>query len=70
MEGKVKSAKIDCEAERIFCGQQRVTGYPTLRLYLSSSNFYIIDSQDANYIVKRVTEIIEQNKHKRNHDEL
>ncbi|XP_018569443.1 dnaJ homolog subfamily C member 10-like [Anoplophora glabripennis] len=70
LEGRVRTAKIDCEAERVFCGRQGITGYPTLRLYLSPKEFFTIDNQDAAHILRRVKEIVEQYKHKQHHDEL
>lgn len=70
LEGRVRTVKIDCEAERMFCGRQGITGYPTVRLYLSPKEFFKIESQDAGYILRRVKEITEQYKHKSGHDEL
>ncbi|KAJ8942244.1 hypothetical protein NQ318_003091 [Aromia moschata] len=70
LEGQVRSAKIDCEAERVFCGERRVRGYPTVRLYLSPVDFYVIDSQDSFEIVRRVKELIKDYRHRQGHDEL
>ncbi|KAJ8970385.1 hypothetical protein NQ314_001253, partial [Rhamnusium bicolor] len=70
LEGKVRSAKIDCEADRIFCGGLGITGYPTIRLYLSPTEFYKIDTQGAVQIIRRVKQLIEENKYKQGHDEL
>ncbi|XP_050310725.1 dnaJ homolog subfamily C member 10-like [Anthonomus grandis grandis] len=71
LNGKVRCAKIDCEAHRVFCGHQRVTGYPTVRLYLSPNKYFNIESQDSGEIVKRVKKLIEEHKESiMMHDEL
>ncbi|CAH1183258.1 unnamed protein product [Phaedon cochleariae] len=70
LEGRVRSAKIDCEAERIFCGKQGVTGYPTVRLYFAPKEFYKIESRQASQIIKEVNRIIKEREHANDHDEL
>ncbi|XP_066146223.1 dnaJ homolog subfamily C member 10-like [Euwallacea fornicatus] len=70
LDGKVRVAKIDCEAHRVFCGHQRVTGYPTLRLYLSPNEHVNIDNQNPDEIVKEVRKTIAKYKEKTSHDEL
>ncbi|KAG5887580.1 hypothetical protein JTB14_009988 [Gonioctena quinquepunctata] len=70
LEGRVRSAKIDCEAERIFCAHQGVTGYPTVRLYLAPTEFYKIDSRDMSQIIQSVKTLIKQSQHQQEHDEL
>lgn len=69
LDGEVNTAKIDCEEERIFCAEQGITGYPTLRLYLSADKFSRISSQDAVEIAESVRKIIKYNK-RIEHDEF
>lgn len=71
LEGKVRSAKLDCEKERVFCGQVLgITGYPTVRLYLSPSEFYPVQIGDVSYVLKQVKEVLDKKKHEYDHDEL
>ncbi|KAL1491528.1 hypothetical protein ABEB36_012112 [Hypothenemus hampei] len=70
LDGIIRSAKIDCEAHRIFCGYQRVTGYPTVRLYLGPNEYVNIDSQNANELVRRINVILAEWKNRSKHDEL
>ncbi|CAH1121720.1 unnamed protein product [Ceutorhynchus assimilis] len=68
LDGKVRSGKIDCETNRIFCGYQRVVGYPTVRLYFSPTEYVNIGSQEANAIIKQVKALLEERENQ--HDEL
>ncbi|XP_019762900.2 dnaJ homolog subfamily C member 10 isoform X1 [Dendroctonus ponderosae] len=70
LDGKVRSAKIDCEAHRIFCGYQGVSGYPAVRLYMSPQKHFEIDSQNANEIIQKVKYLLEKHKRSYSHDEL
>lgn len=65
----MKTAKVDCDAERIFCGELGITGYPTVRLYLSPNKFFRIGSRDSDEIVETVRNIIFNDK-RTEHDEL
>lgn len=69
LDGRVRCAKIDCEANRIFCGHQIVNAYPTIRLYLSPDDFVNLDSRNPTDITNKVKEIL-QNKQNDIHDEL
>lgn len=70
LDGKVRAAKIDCEAHRVFCGHQRVIGYPTIRLYLAPDEHNTIDTQDPNEIVRKVKVIVKEYNERNMHDEL
>ncbi|CAG9826607.1 unnamed protein product [Diabrotica balteata] len=72
LEGIVRTGKLDCEKERIFCGKTLgITAYPTVRLYISPSKYYPIESLGVSDILKQVTEILEKQKaHEHDHDEL
>lgn len=69
LSGEVKTAKIDCEEERLFCGELGITGYPTLRLYLSPDKYFRIGTQDAAEVADTVKRMILDNKITE-HDEL
>nr|XP_023014480.1 dnaJ homolog subfamily C member 10-like [Leptinotarsa decemlineata] len=69
LQGQVRSAKIDCEAERVFCGHLGITGYPAVRLYFSPTDFYKIDSRESAQIIKRVKTLVHENDQKYKHDE-
>ncbi|XP_076250854.1 dnaJ homolog subfamily C member 10-like [Rhynchophorus ferrugineus] len=70
LDGKVRSAKIDCEANRVFCGHQRVSAYPTVRLYLSPDNYVNLESKNPTDISNKVKEILQDSKQNEIHDEL
>ncbi|KAJ8922000.1 hypothetical protein NQ315_008638 [Exocentrus adspersus] len=70
LEGRVRSAKVDCEAERMFCGSLGIRGYPTVMLYLSPTVSHRIESQEASQILRMVKKLIEDYKRAHNHDEL
>lgn len=70
LEGKVRTGKVDCEAERQFCRELRVDGYPTVMLYLSPKKRIPIDSQDPKVIVETVKKLIEKRDARGEHDEL
>lgn len=69
LKGQVKTAKVNCEEERILCGEIGITGYPTVRLYLSPNKYIRIGSQNAEEIAGIVRNSISQNKII-DHDEL
>ena len=58
LQGKVRSAKVDCENERSFCRELRITSYPTVVLYLSPNERHIINTQVPKEIIARIKEII------------
>lgn len=68
LDGKVKSGKIDCESNRLFCGHQGVTAYPTVRLYLAPDKYFTLDQQDTKSIINQVTELLGSRENA--HDEL
>ncbi|CAG9854722.1 unnamed protein product [Phyllotreta striolata] len=70
LEGKVRSGKVDCEQNRIFCGRLGITAYPTVRLYVAPKKFYTIDVEEPSRIISGVKEILKQIKHSQEHDEL
>lgn len=59
----MKTAKVDCEAERSFCRELRVTAYPTVILYLSPNERYEISSHAAAEIIQEVNSLREKNKY-------
>lgn len=69
MEGKVRSAKVDCEEDRVSCGRLGIREYPTLRLYLAPDSFFPIEVEDPAQMLKRVKQIIKEAEHTE-HDEL
>lgn len=71
LEGKVRSGKVDCEAERNFCREMRVTAYPTVILFLSPEERHEISSQVPAEILEKVKGFIDRNTQKTlEHDEL
>lgn len=60
---------MDCEKERSLCRELRVTGYPTVILYLSPKKYFEIDSQVPNEIIEIVNKYLELKTTYR-HDEL
>lgn len=71
LDGKVRSGKVDCEAERDFCREMRVTAYPTVILFLSPDERHEISSQVPSEILERVKGLIGQKKMKHYvHDEF
>lgn len=58
LQGKVRTGKVDCESERSFCRELRITSYPTIVLYLSPNERHNINSQVPKEIIVRVKEII------------
>ncbi|CAH1105266.1 unnamed protein product [Psylliodes chrysocephalus] len=69
LEGKVRSAKVDCEEDRVSCGRLGIREYPTLRLYLAPDSFFPIEVEDPAQMLKRVKQIIKEAEHTE-HDEL
>lgn len=65
----MRSGKVDCEVERAFCRELRVTSYPTVILYLSPNDKEEITSRVPFEIVSEVKAAILQWKN-RFHDEL
>lgn len=62
---------MDCEAERDFCREMRVTAYPTVILFLSPEERHEISSQVPSEILERVKSLIGMKKKKQDvHDEL
>ncbi|XP_017779588.1 PREDICTED: dnaJ homolog subfamily C member 10-like [Nicrophorus vespilloides] len=70
LEGIVNSGKVNCEIDRNFCIEMRVTSYPTVILYFNSQNWYHISSRNPEDIVARVKNLIEDNKNRILHDEF
>lgn len=71
LEGKVRSGKVDCEAERNFCRELRVVAYPTVILFLSPQERHEITSQVPVEILEKIRGLIEGRKQVRyDHDEL
>lgn len=64
----MKTAKVDCDNERLFCSELGITGYPTVRLYLSPDKYIKIGSQDSAEVSELVKRLIKN--HKTGHDEL
>lgn len=65
----MRSGKIDCEAERAFCRELRVTSYPTVILYLSPNEKQEIISHVPSEIASEVKAAISRWQN-RFHDEL
>lgn len=71
LEGKVRTGKVDCEAERDFCRELRVTAYPTVLFYLSPEERHEISSQVPAEIMEQIRRLMERKKQGRfEHDEL
>lgn len=70
LEGKIRSGKVDCDAERDFCRQMRVAAYPTVILFLSPEERVEITTQVPAEILERVRSLTDKNKKKDQHDEL
>lgn len=72
LEGEVRSAKVDCEKNRHFCGHLHIHAYPTVRLYFSPKEFYTIESFEAPDVLKQVRKLMKERKNRANvdHDEL
>ncbi|KAJ3650312.1 hypothetical protein Zmor_022007 [Zophobas morio] len=68
LEGYIRSVKVDCEAERVFCATLYINSYPSLFLYLSPTERHEISTQSAKEIVSRVKQIVNDRHSK--HDEL
>lgn len=67
----MRSGKVDCEADRDFCRELRVTAYPTVMLFLSPEERYEISSQVPSEILERIKSLIGEKKEKHYvHDEF
>lgn len=69
LEHHVRSGKVDCEVERVFCRELRVTSYPTVILYLSPNDKEEITARVPSEIVSEVKVAISRWPN-RFHDEL
>lgn len=66
----MRSGKVDCEAERSFCRELRISSYPTVMLFLSPQERHLIHTQVPAEVISQVKRIIENKRETFGHDEL
>ncbi|KAF5284025.1 hypothetical protein FQA39_LY17158 [Lamprigera yunnana] len=58
LEGKVKTGKVNCQAEHSLCQELKINSYPTVLLYLSPYDTKEITKQVSSEVVQEVNSIL------------
>ncbi|XP_066991442.2 dnaJ homolog subfamily C member 10 [Anabrus simplex] len=71
LEGRAKSGKVDCDANRALCQRAGVSAYPTVMLYHNTRSYRgeEIESQSGDYIISYVERVMKKSHHS-SHDEF